>query len=741
MLAYHFPPLGGAGVQRNMKFVRYLGDYGWNATVITGAGERDAPWAPPDDSLMHEIPSDIRIKCIPGPEPALRTGYRAACERLLGLLPPRTRSWIDQATKLGREESEIDVIYASLIPYETAEAAARLSAAIGRPWVADLQDPWALDEMWLYPTALHRRNDMRRMRGLLSTASAVVMNTQEAATRLLSAFPELSSRTIVIPNGFDSDDFAAGSHERDPRAPFRIVHTGYLYTEAGLRVRRTARLRKLLGGFLMPIDIYPRSHAYLVEALDLLLDRNPQLAGAFELHLAGSLSRDDARVSASRPYVRAHGYLAHRDSVELLTSADLLFLPMHDVPDGMRAGIVPGKTYEYLGSGRPILAAVPAGDAADLLAQIPNAAVCSPKDVLAMSLAVERAITNSRDASVSPRSEDADRLVSSFERRQLTRTLAEVLTEVAERGVNPMGKAAGVAPRPHPAHAAASTGRRIGRALTEHGVKGTARRVARRSLAPAFAPVAAASLRRRVARRPTMSEKIDVVYDFDVFGIKLPPWQDRQELEQLLTILQSRRLRTVVEIGTGNGGTFFLLSQAAQPGALVVSVDLPGGEFGGGYPLWRSFFYRGFATRGQRIALLRKDSHTQDTYEEMKRVLGGHQIDFLLIDGDHSYSGVKCDFEMYSRLVAPDGLIAFHDVVPGPSIPDRFRDRHGDDISCVGDVPRFWRELAAQFPTTELVADWSQARFGIGLLEARELAIVHPAHEAQPLKLASTQGA
>ena len=592
--------------------------------------------------------------------------------------------------------------------------------------------------MWLYPTALHRRNDMRRMRRLLSTASAIVMNTQESGARLSAAFPELASRTVVIPNGFDAADFTGRSYERNPGTPFRIVHTGYLYTEAGLRVRRTAHLRRLLGGFLMPIDIYPRSHAYLVEALDLLLERHPHLQGAFELHLAGSLSRDDVRVSASRPYVKTHGYLAHRDSVDLLMSADMLFLPMHDVSAGVRAGIVPGKTYEYLGSGRPILAAVPAGDAADILAQIPNAVVCSPKDADAMSYAVERAISGPRDMSApSTRGGAAELLVASFERRNLTRTLAELLSDVAERGVNPMGKAAGVAPRPHARRVAASTGRRIDRALSEYGVAGFAQRVAHRSVAPVLAPVAAASLRRRAARRLTMRGKIDVVYGFEMFGIKLPPWQNHEELEQLLTILQSRPVRTVVEIGTGNGGTFFLLSQAAQPGALVVSLDLPGGEFGGGYPRWRSFFYRGFATRGQRIALLRKDSHKQETLEHLKKALGSHQIDFLFIDGDHSYSGAKRDFEMYSNLVAPDGLIAFHDVVPGPSIPDRLRDRHGDDISCVGDVPRFWRELAAQFPTTELVADWNQGRFGIGLLEARDLAAVHYSAEPPSGKLAS----
>ena len=85
---------------------------------------------------------------------------------------------------------------------------------------------------------------------------------------------------------------------------------------------------------------------------------------------------------------------------------------------------------------------------------------------------------------------------------------------------------------------------------------------------------------------------------------------------------------------------------------------------------------------------------------------------------------------MYSKLVAPDGLIAFHDVVPGISIPDRFRDRDADDINCVGDVPRFWQELRAQVPTRQLVADWNQGSFGIGLVEAADLAALPPSGHA-----------
>ncbi len=89
--------------------------------------------------------------------------------------------------------------------------------------------------------------------------------------------------------------------------------------------------------------------------------------------------------------MRAHGFLPHAETVGMIRAADLLFLPMHDLPNGNRARLVPCKTYEYLASGRPILAALPDGDARDLLAGEPEVHLCRPADVAAMReiLAVE----------------------------------------------------------------------------------------------------------------------------------------------------------------------------------------------------------------------------------------------------------------------------------------------------------------------------------------------------------------
>jgi hypothetical protein len=93
---------------------------------------------------------------------------------------------------------------------------------------------------------------------------------------------------------------------------------------------------------------------------------------------------------------------------------------------------------------------------------------------------------------------------------------------------------------------------------------------------------------------------------------------------------------------------------------------LPGGRFGGGYPEWRIPLYESFAIHNQRVYLIRGDSYANSTLKKVKEILDEQGLSFLFIDGDHTYEGVKKDFEMYSNLVGEGGVIAFHDIVPGP---------------------------------------------------------------------------
>ena len=430
-LSYYFPPIGGAGAQRPARFVRYLRELGYDPLVVTGPGAAVGRWTPQDEALLAEIPAEVEVHRVPGPEPPESTGRAARKERWLGVASPWRRWWVAGAVATGAALEGVDLVYAWMSPFESAEAAASLARRLGVPWVADLGDPWALDEMMVYPTRLHRRRELERMRRGLASAEAVVMSTPEAVRRVRSAIPELDDRLVLsIPNGFDAADFQRPVEPRRDGV-FRLVHTGYLHTELGYRQRRHPLLRRVLGGTAAGVDFLTRSHVFLLEAVDRLLRADPELASALEVHLAGVASAVDREVGARSPVVRMPGYLSHDRTLELLRSADLLFLPMHDLPPGVRAGIVPGKTYEYLASGRPILAAVPDGDARDLLEEAGGALLYRPGDVAAMAAAIAGELARFRAGAAAPAAR-AD-VVARYEYRHLADRLAGVFDCVLGR--------------------------------------------------------------------------------------------------------------------------------------------------------------------------------------------------------------------------------------------------------------------------------------------------------------------
>lgn len=192
-------------------------------------------------------------------------------------------------------------------------------------------------------------------------------------------------------------------------------------------------------------------------------------------------------------------------------------------------------------------------------------------------------------------------------------------------------------------------------------------------------------------------------FSFEAIAGLIKPMQIREEIYELLSILLKIRPKVVLEIGTANGGTLFLFSRIASEDATLISIDLPKGKFGGGYPLWKIPIYKSFALPNQKIHLIRADSHSYSTLETVKSILNRKKVDFLFIDGDHTYHGVKKDFEMYSPLVRKGGIIAFHDIVPGPQ-------------ENVGGVPKFWKEIKNKYPYQEIVKDWNQEWGGIGII-------------------------
>lgn len=164
--------------------------------------------------------------------------------------------------------------------------------------------------------------------------------------------------------------------------------------------------------------------------------------------------------------------------------------------------------------------------------------------------------------------------------------------------------------------------------------------------------------------------------------------QNKIELLELSKILYFHKPQNFLEIGTQYGGTFYLLSSLSS--GKKISIDLEGGAYGGldietikeRNSVLKSFF--------PDCHLLNMDSHLETTLDSVKKILNGEKLDLLFIDGDHSYSGVRKDFEMYRQILRAGGILIFHDINYMPKLPE-----------C--EVHQFWDEL---FNCQEMKTMW-----------------------------------
>jgi cephalosporin hydroxylase len=184
-----------------------------------------------------------------------------------------------------------------------------------------------------------------------------------------------------------------------------------------------------------------------------------------------------------------------------------------------------------------------------------------------------------------------------------------------------------------------------------------------------------------------------------------PAWQNRGEVLALLDVVAALRPRRACEIGSMEGGTLFLLTQMCHPEAHVISLDWR-------YTEARRRTFPRFARHRQRLSLVEADSHAPATRRRVEELLAGEPLDFLFIDGDHSYVGVKSDFEMFAPLVRPGGFVAFHDIVAD------WRASKGEPtVRDSGGVPRFWAELRERYSNCrEFIDNPQQDGCGIGVI-------------------------
>lgn len=232
-------------------------------------------------------------------------------------------------------------------------------------------------------------------------------------------------------------------------------------------------------------------------------------------------------------------------------------------------------------------------------------------------------------------------------------------------------------------------------------------------LAAIYFPWLAPAARREIikARKETAepekayawTESLRVGPDVRGLNINFRPAQVKSEILALLSEVRKNPPHLMLEIGTATGGSLFMLARVAAPSAEIISIDLPFGKYGAGYFPYRLPLYQEFASPMQKMHLLRCDSHLAATEEKLEKILGGRQLDFLFIDGDHSYEGAKKDFETYKRFVRPGGLVAVHDIAKTPNNSD-------------SKVEKLWNEIKGQYRNEEYIDDPDQQWAGIGVI-------------------------
>jgi predicted O-methyltransferase YrrM len=207
----------------------------------------------------------------------------------------------------------------------------------------------------------------------------------------------------------------------------------------------------------------------------------------------------------------------------------------------------------------------------------------------------------------------------------------------------------------------------------------------------------ARALRRASAAAMTPREAVDAAFEVRVGSLAIRPTQVREEVVELVSVVKAAAPKRVLEIGTDNGGTLFLLAWASALDARILSLDIRV------YGRLRRLLYRSFGRGRQSVKLHTGDSHSEETRLAVQRHFRMRPLDMLFIDGDHAYDGVRRDYELYAPLVRPGGLIAFHDIVEGPE-------------SSVGGVPRFWREVRSDLrDVSEIVESPEQGGYGLGI--------------------------
>jgi glycosyltransferase involved in cell wall biosynthesis len=410
VLSYYFPPLGLSGVQRTVKFVKYLPEHGWETIVVSPRHKGNYVY---DRTLSDEVQgSRIHRTCSLDPlylSPAGNASLSPQNSSLASavnrwFLPDNKIGWLPFAVATALKAFRrygADAIYSTAPPYSSHLAAVLVKKLTGRPLIADFRDAWT-DYTWVnHPTKVHKRIDLSLENLVLRNSNRILCVNDEILNGLRKAHPDVAPHKFrLIPHGYDPQDFTG--QEVPFAETFRIAYSGTF--------------------------IKNRNPHLLLEAVEILGKRQPKFLKEVTVSLAGTLRKCDELLIRSFPFpdkIEIKGYLSHRESVSLLMKSALLWLVMgpEETPN-----VTPGKLFEYLGANKPIVASVPPGATAHIINQTSAGTVVPPDSAQALAAALEGYYNDWKKGK--PLFHGKPDVLKNYNRRLITGQLARLLDEL-----------------------------------------------------------------------------------------------------------------------------------------------------------------------------------------------------------------------------------------------------------------------------------------------------------------------
>jgi glycosyltransferase involved in cell wall biosynthesis len=423
IITYYWPPASGSGVQRFLKFSKYLRDFGWEPVILTVENGTHVAY---DESLLNDIPKGVKVFKTKTFEPfgfysMLANNKASKSKGSTGLqkdtflqklliyiranffIPDARKGWYNFACKKAVEiiETEaIDAIITTGPPHSTHLIGCYLKDKIRLPWIADMRDPWTtVFYNEFFPRTKSTKKKDKNLEDLVLKSADLVTVVSKGMN---DEFKDRANNICTIYNGFDEGDFKTKESSRSSK--FTITYTGNFFQSQNIEL-----LWKC-------IDDLTKEDAIFKENLSL------NFVGNVDKQILDSLNRYNLST-----FLEIEGFLPHDIAIDRMLSSSLLLLI---IPNSERNNlIITGKIFEYLATSKPILSIGPNGNASDIISESGNNKMIDYNDYDEMKCQIISAYTHWKDNTVSVSANDR---INKFSRKTLTGLLAEQLNSISD---------------------------------------------------------------------------------------------------------------------------------------------------------------------------------------------------------------------------------------------------------------------------------------------------------------------